>query len=428
MRVQCSTCLELLTPGDDLTCTPCGHVFHLHCVVQWFENKKNCPQCRHAANERTLRKIYLAETDGEQVSVDDLQNQLESAQFQLRCVRAEQQKILDKSQLLDSQNRQLKEELKTSETGRRKAKELVEGYKTQVKFLNEERERNESYRLEADRCKKQLDQYKAIQLVLAGSEGEVNRMLHERGAFDGKSRDLAVLIVEMKKKVVDLKRERSLYEQRAQDSGRQCEELRRQLKNAQQELQECRQAKAALERDHVATLAENKKLLAREREWSASRERLASSSGSTGEPGSPLARRWSEDDSPGSVCPPPPGSPPPGPPLVAVPFKSCAIVLGEKRKPLAERNCDDGGKRLRLGGNLYENFKKVEQQDEKRYDGLGGRSKNDEFPRPLPLAARPFAKLALQKKRPATTNSHLTQARISQAQTIDKYFGNFDTP
>ena len=34
MRVQCSTCLELLTPGDDLTCTPCGHVFHLACVVQ----------------------------------------------------------------------------------------------------------------------------------------------------------------------------------------------------------------------------------------------------------------------------------------------------------------------------------------------------------------------------------------------------------
>ena len=44
MRVQCSTCLELLAPGDDLTCTPCGHVFHMACVLQWFESKKNCPQ------------------------------------------------------------------------------------------------------------------------------------------------------------------------------------------------------------------------------------------------------------------------------------------------------------------------------------------------------------------------------------------------
>ena len=44
--MQCSTCLELLTPSDDLTCTPCGHVFHMACVIQWFENKKNCPQVR----------------------------------------------------------------------------------------------------------------------------------------------------------------------------------------------------------------------------------------------------------------------------------------------------------------------------------------------------------------------------------------------
>ena len=97
-----------------MTCTPCGHVFHLHCVIQWFENKKNCPQCRHVANEKTLRKIYLSETDGEQVSSDDLQNQLESVQLQLRCTRAEQQKILDKSQQLDNQNKLLKEELKVN--------------------------------------------------------------------------------------------------------------------------------------------------------------------------------------------------------------------------------------------------------------------------------------------------------------------------
>ena len=55
MRVNCSTCLELLTPSDNLVCTPCGHVFHVHCVMQWFESKKNCPQCRHSANEKNIR-------------------------------------------------------------------------------------------------------------------------------------------------------------------------------------------------------------------------------------------------------------------------------------------------------------------------------------------------------------------------------------
>ena len=44
MRLQCSTCLERMSPEEDLGSTPCGHVFHMVCVLQWFENKKNCPQ------------------------------------------------------------------------------------------------------------------------------------------------------------------------------------------------------------------------------------------------------------------------------------------------------------------------------------------------------------------------------------------------
>ena len=36
MRLQCPTCLELFTPEDDLQCPPCGHVFHRHCIHEWF--------------------------------------------------------------------------------------------------------------------------------------------------------------------------------------------------------------------------------------------------------------------------------------------------------------------------------------------------------------------------------------------------------
>jgi cell shape-determining protein MreC len=57
------------------------------------------------ANEKTLRKIYLAETDGEQISPNDLQ-------LQLRCAKTDHQKLLEKSQQLENQNKQLKEEFK----------------------------------------------------------------------------------------------------------------------------------------------------------------------------------------------------------------------------------------------------------------------------------------------------------------------------
>jgi hypothetical protein len=48
------------------------------------------------------------------------------------------------------------------------------------------------------------------------------------------------------------------------------------------------------------------------------------------------------------------------------PLKSCGIILGEKRKPLTEaRQLDGGGKRLRLGANIYENFQMQPHRDEK---------------------------------------------------------------
>ena len=78
MKVQCSICLELLTPGDDLTSPPCGHVLHLACILQWFEAEHNCPQCRHPANERSLRKIFLAETDRNEEDPKALKNKLDS--------------------------------------------------------------------------------------------------------------------------------------------------------------------------------------------------------------------------------------------------------------------------------------------------------------------------------------------------------------
>ena len=65
MNVNCSTCLELLTPSDDLSSVPCGHVFHTPCILQWLETgKNNCPQCRTRCQEKQLRRVYFTEGVG----------------------------------------------------------------------------------------------------------------------------------------------------------------------------------------------------------------------------------------------------------------------------------------------------------------------------------------------------------------------------
>jgi len=53
---DCTICSDPLAAG--LTVTRCGHVFHTHCIFQWFEHKPLCPLCKTErkgdAFERTL--------------------------------------------------------------------------------------------------------------------------------------------------------------------------------------------------------------------------------------------------------------------------------------------------------------------------------------------------------------------------------------
>ena len=250
MRVQCSTCLELLTPGDDLTCTPCGHVFHLQCVVQWFENKKNCPQCRHSANERTLRKIYLAETDGEtKEDADTLQNQLDNVQFQLRLKETEKSKISDRNKELENLLKEQKEEIKKLEHDKRKYKEQADGMRTQNKVLQQERFKYEDALKETQNLQMKLDKLKSVEVAVKGLEGDLNQLLHERGAFDRKTKDIATLVIVLKKKLAEVKKERSIYEGKLRETVGRSEMEKKKTRELEASLAEALENVKALEKD-----------------------------------------------------------------------------------------------------------------------------------------------------------------------------------
>jgi len=406
MRVQCSTCLELLTPGDDLTSTPCGHVFHMACVVQWFETKKNCPQCRHTANERTLRKIFLAETDGEAVAdADSLQNQLESAQFQLRCKETERSRIAGRNKELEELLKNQKEEIKDLERKRLKLKDSVDSLKNQNRVLQEEKYKYEEARKAAEDLRLKLENFKSVEIAIRGQEGELNKFLHERGAFDSKTRDLATLVVMLKQKMVDVKKERTAAENKVKEASRENGIDKRKVRELEVQVADLQSIKRSLESE-VWRYKEDTNAL---------KEQLES------------VRKGEEvdmfDSSPLKTLPRSP-SPPcrsPSPPSKLPAFKLTSAVKRshspEDRSPLLPL-MNHSSKRL-AGCTWPSSGQSTQNSMTKHYDGLGGRARSDMFPQP---------KKIISSQQTIKSKPKVMGIVGKQSRTIDKFFGSFDTP
>ena len=408
MRVQCSTCLELLTPGDDLTCTPCGHIFHMACVVQWFETKKNCPQCRHSANERTLRKIYLAETDGDQEQdADSLQNHLDSAQYQLRCKETERSKFAEKNKELQVVLKKQKEEIKTLETSRLKAKGQADAFKSQNRILQEERFSYEEAKREAEELKHKLENHKSVELAIKGQEGELNKFLHERGAFDSKTRDLATLVVMLKQKMADVKKERSAAENRLKEASREQGLDKKKVKELEGQVIEMQSINRSLEgevwkhKEDMKAMRDNLECLEQDEDTI-----------------NPIQNSTLKD------LPTSPSPPPPSQSKKLPNFKlACSVkrsLSPDDRSPFLPMMNHSS---KRLTGGLKPASMQPTNSLTKHYDGLGGRSRLDMFPKP---------RSNLNNFTASQQTSRVKQNKVGvvgkQAKTIDKFFGSFDTP
>jgi len=408
MRVQCSTCLELITPGDDLTSTPCGHVFHMACVVQWFENKKNCPQCRHSANERNLRKIYLAEVDGETTEdADSIQIKLDSAQFQLRCKETERSKFAEKNRELEDVLKKQKEEIKTLENSRLKAKGQADSLKNQNRVLMEERFRYEEARKEAEELRHKLESQKSVELAIRGQEGELNKFLHERGAFDTKTRDLATLVVMLKQKMADVKKERTAAQSKLAEMSREHGMDKKKVKELELKVAEMQSINRSLEgevwrqKEDMKTMRETLDCLEK------------------GEVPSPS----SIPDSPLKECPPSPSPPPPSQNNKLPTYKLAGSVKRshspEDRSPLLPMMNHSS---KRLAGGVRPTTNQPITSLTKHYDGLGGRSRLDMFPQHKSTfsVSQKTSSSKVKTSKPVVVNK--------QTRTIDKFFGSFDTP
>ncbi|KAJ4885019.1 RING/U-box superfamily protein [Raphanus sativus] len=52
---RCTVCLDDFEPKETVMLTPCKHMFHEECIVQWLKTKGQCPLCRFVILKPTRR-------------------------------------------------------------------------------------------------------------------------------------------------------------------------------------------------------------------------------------------------------------------------------------------------------------------------------------------------------------------------------------
>lgn len=108
--MECSICMELITPTTGVYVTSCNHTFHLRCTVTWLLNspKETCPMCRKKLTHHERLPVILTEDDNLSDSQDS--DDTEAEEFKEWVSRTKVLLIEDDASTIISMGEEAKEQ------------------------------------------------------------------------------------------------------------------------------------------------------------------------------------------------------------------------------------------------------------------------------------------------------------------------------
>lgn len=70
-NTECSVCLEEFNEESKTTSLPCGHTFHVDCIIKSFRKSNECPNCRDTDGNPKTSTAYNSDFDLFDVVSDD---------------------------------------------------------------------------------------------------------------------------------------------------------------------------------------------------------------------------------------------------------------------------------------------------------------------------------------------------------------------
>ncbi|KAJ8897696.1 hypothetical protein PR048_003046, partial [Dryococelus australis] len=104
MIFNCVICSDIFDSASETYITPCGHLFHYVCLIEWLERSKSCPQCRNRTTESNIHRVFFnIQNDGKE-DAGSLRNQIENLKFSVQMKELEVKNATDEVNTLKKRN------------------------------------------------------------------------------------------------------------------------------------------------------------------------------------------------------------------------------------------------------------------------------------------------------------------------------------
>ncbi|CRK96435.1 CLUMA_CG009851, isoform A [Clunio marinus] len=253
MNINCVICSDLFVSSDNIFTTPCGHIFHYTCLIQWLERSKSCPQCRNKCNERNIFRIYFnnaVNLDSTQTSPENLLQSIDELTLKIREKDHLLKKIEDQSSKLENVLKTKDKRIEKLDVSNSRNVQIIATLRHEMDILSSNRANYKAIEIENAELKSKLDLMLSIESVLTASQKEVDEILKQ----NLNTRDLSVM-------VGTLRRELNNNEIRKNELRKQIQMLKNDIREEQEEIRNLKDKQSSYESENNRLKIKLRKLM-----------------------------------------------------------------------------------------------------------------------------------------------------------------------
>ncbi|XP_076295618.1 zinc finger MYND domain-containing protein 10-like [Lasioglossum baleicum] len=168
----CSICKDNLIDSDNIYHTECGHVFHYHCLGQWLERSKSCPQCREKVTRSKINRLHLtlSSNQGVEENSSSLKERIQNLEFKILLKEKDVKYYSSKNITLAKQNDGLKREVRKVESELGKKSSNIYELEMQLESCS-------TLNKELAQLKRKMEELKPLEILFNAPVGDVMRMV-----------------------------------------------------------------------------------------------------------------------------------------------------------------------------------------------------------------------------------------------------------